>query len=194
MSSPNARRRQRSVRLTAAVALLLVAAAAVAGAVTIGSTLLVSVAAVSAVVLGSIATRITHSELMAARRDAARDRAEQAQAYASLTERRTSENVAFATGLGRRLTRQETALGQLEEALCSAQKRAADATRQLADTRGALAKAESDNIAYARRLEEAEERAAEAIVVAELEQERDVLRAEVGAWEAMGDQAYRRHA
>lgn len=195
MSSPRVRRRQRSVRLTVAVALLAVAAAAVAGALAVGSPVLVSLAAVSAVVLGAVATRITHSELMLARRDAARDRAEQAQAYSALTERRAAENAAFADGVGRRLTRQETALTQLEEALCSAQRRAADATRQLAQTRGTLAQAEADTLAYARRLEEAEERAAEAIVrVAELEQERDVLRAEVTAWEAMGSEPYRRHA
>ena len=65
-----ARRRQRSTRLVVAVALLGVSAAIVLGAVASSSAGLTAVAAVLAVVLGAAATRITHSEVMQARRDA----------------------------------------------------------------------------------------------------------------------------
>ena len=83
MASPQARRRQRSTRLTVAVALIVVSALAVAGAVLSGSWIFVTTAAVLGVVLGASATRITHSELLQARRDAARDRATQARSTAT---------------------------------------------------------------------------------------------------------------
>ena len=58
-----------------------------------------TLAALLSVVLGAAATRITHSELMDARREAARDRAEQAQSYRRLTVTRTAENAEFAAGM-----------------------------------------------------------------------------------------------
>lgn len=192
MSSPSARRRQRSTRLTVAVALIVLAALAVAGAVFSGSWLLVTIAAVLGVVLGASATRITHSELMHTRRDAARDRAEQAQAYRELTEVRTAEHAEYSAAMQTRIDRQESALGELEVALTSAQKRAAEATRKFnAEARRADI-AEQEGRAVTVRLTEAEELAAEAIVrVAELEQDIEVVRAELVAWQA---QPVRRHA
>lgn len=192
MSSPQARRRQRSTRLTVAVGLIVVAALAVLGAVLSGSWPLVTVAAVLGVVLGASATRITHSELLQTRRDAARDRAAQAQAYRDLTTARNAENAEFAAAMQARMDHQEVALSELEEALTSAQKRAADATRKFnAEARRAEV-AEQEGRALTGRLDEAEERAAEAVLrVAELEQEVDVLRAEIAAWNA---QPVRRHA
>lgn len=205
MASPQARssrRRQRSTRLTVAVVLLVLAALAVGGAVASGSWLLVSLAAVLGVVLGAAATRITHSELAATRRAAARDRAEQAQAYRRLTDERAAENAAFVDSMEGRLRRQEAVARELEEALATAQQRAADATRKLnAEARRAEA-AERAGRETADRLEgrlaEAEERAAEAVVrVAELEQELDVVRAELvtvtRAWRE-AEAGQRRHA
>jgi chromosome segregation ATPase len=192
MSSPQARRRQRSTRLTVAVGLIVLAALAVLGAVLSGSWLLVTVAAVLGVVLGASATRITHTELLQTRRDAARDRAVQAQAYRDLTTARNAENAEFAAAMQARMDHQEVALSELEEALTSAQKRAADATRKFnAEARRAEV-AEQEGRAVTVRLDEAEERAAEAVLrVAELEQEVDVLRAEIAAWHA---EPVRRHA
>jgi hypothetical protein len=192
MASPQARRRQRSTRLTVAVTLLVVAALAVAGAVLSGSWLLVTAAAVLGVLLGASATRITHSELMQTRRDAARDRAEQAQAYRELTVARTAEHAEFTAGMQARLDRQEDALSELEVALTSAQKRAAEATRKFnAEARRAEA-AEREGREYAARLEEAEATAAAATLrVTELEQEIDAVRAELLAWQS---EPYRRHA
>jgi fatty acid desaturase len=103
MSSPQARRRQRSTRLTVAVVLIVASALAVAGAVLSGSWLFVTTAAVLGVVLGASATRITHSELLQARRDAARDRATQARDYRDLTEVRTAEHAEFAASMTSRL-------------------------------------------------------------------------------------------
>ncbi len=194
-SSPAARRRQRSTRLTVAVVLLLLAAAFVATATVLASTPLITAAAVAGVVLGTIATRITHTELMQSRREADRGHAEQAQAYAALTGERVAENLAFADGMSSRLRSREQALGQIEEALCAAQRRAADATRQARSEAERAHLAETEVAAYAGRLDEAEERAAEAIVrVAELEQERDLLSSELEAWQAVGVEGLRKHA
>jgi chromosome segregation ATPase len=192
MASPQARRRQRSTRLTVAVALIVVSALAVAGAIFSGSWPLVTTAAVLGVVLGASATRITYSELLQTRRDAARDRADQARAYRDLTVTRTAEHAEFAASMTARLERQETALCELEVALTSAQKRAAEATRKLnAEARRAEV-AEAEGRSYAAQLQDAETRAAEATVrVAELEAEIDVVRAELNSWH---DEPYRRHA
>jgi uncharacterized membrane protein YdfJ with MMPL/SSD domain len=185
MSSPTARRRQRSTRLTVAVFLLTCAAVLVTAAFLGDVAWFQAFAAVSSVVLGAAATRITHTELAQSRRDAARDRAEQAQAYRALDEQRTTEHLAFSRTMQARADQQELALTELESALGEAQKRAAEATRKFnAEARRAeLAEQEGREVGV--RLEEAEERASEAALrVSELEQELDVLRAELAAWES----------
>jgi len=172
--------------------LIVVSALAVAGAALSGSWLLATSAAVLAVLLGASATRITHTELLQTRREAARDRAAQAQAYRDLTVARTAEHAEYAAAMTTRLTRQETALGELEAALASAQRRAAEATRRLNAEARRADLAEQEGRSHLARLEEAEERAAEAVVrVTELEQEVDVLRAEIETWRS---QPYRQHA
>jgi hypothetical protein len=179
MSSPQTRRRQRSTRLVVAAALVIIAAVVVIGAVLSASGTLVSVAAVLSVVLGATAVRITHSELIQARRDAAADRARQAQGYREITEERTRENRSFAGAMEARVGKAEEAVVQLESAVVASQGRAAESMRRLnAETRRAdLAEAEGSRLAVA--LEDSEERAAEAIVrVAELEDENGVLRTE----------------
>jgi hypothetical protein len=203
MASPgSSRRRQRSTRLTVAVALLALAAVAVLGAILSGSWPLVTIAAALGVLLGAAATKITHSELVTARHDAARDRAEQAHAYRRITEERVAENAAFVDTMQGRLRFQEAAVVELEGALTAAQQRAADAARKLnaearrADAAERLGRETEERLE--RRLVEAQERSAEAVVrVAELEQELDVVRAELvtvtQAWrEAQASQ--RRHA
>ena len=69
--------------------LLAVAALLVAAAIAAGSSVLVAVAGLLAVLLGAVATKITHTELLVSRREANRDRAAQARAYAALSEERT---------------------------------------------------------------------------------------------------------
>src|SRR5688572_15483409 len=117
MSSPTARRRQRSTRLTVATSLLTLAAALVVVAFLGDAAWFQAAAAVSSVVLGAAATRITYSELLESRRDAARDRAAQAQDYRRLTEERTAEHSCFVTAIQGRVDRQEHALTELEAAL-----------------------------------------------------------------------------
>jgi chromosome segregation ATPase len=193
MSSPHARRRQRSTRLTVAVVLIALAALAVAGAVLSGSWLLAATAAVLSVVLGAAATRITHSELMQARRDAARDRAQQADEYRSITDARNAEHARFTATMLARVAGQETALAELEVALGSAQKRAADATRRFNAEARRAELAEREGKELSGRLEAAESRAAEAAVrVTELESRINVLQAELTEWQSMPE--VRRHA
>ena len=199
MASPQARptarnrRRQRSTRLIVAAALVGLAALVVLGAVVSGTPLLVTIAAVLAVVLGAAATRITHAELAAARREAARDRAAQAQAFRDLTVVRTAENVAFATSMQARLEHTEGVILELENALGAAQQRAGDATRKLnAEARRADAAERAGRDAVIRIEQsraEAEARTAAAILrVTELEGQLEIVRAELGtvttAWHA----------
>lgn len=175
--------------------LLVLAALFVLGAVISGSFLLSAAASVLGVVLGAAATRITHSELQQSRRDWARDRAAQAKEYAELTARRTAENADFAASMKSRIAERETAIEQLEESVAASQTRVAELTRKMsAEARRAdLAEGARDDLQA--NLDAAENRAAEAIVrMAELEQEIDVLRAELDAWTALANEPARKHA
>ncbi|WP_310526674.1 hypothetical protein [Nocardioides sp.] len=191
-SRTTARRRQRSTRLSVAVALLALSAVLVVGAVVSGSTLLITAAAVISVVLGAAATKITHSELADARVEAARDRAEQARGYAALTERRTAENMNFALDMRRKILAREEVIASLEVALSGAQRQVADQTLKVnvearrADLAERTQREDADSIHdLERSLVGSEERAAEAILlVAELEAELDVLKAELLSWQA----------
>ena len=192
MASSSARRRQRSTRLTVAVVLLVLAGLLVAGALIAASFVLTALAAVAALVLGGAATRITHSELMQTRQDWARDRAEQAQEYRALDEKRTTEHRQYVTGLRGEAERRERAIAELEAALVQAQHRSAEATRKFNAEARRAELAEAEGVRLGSEVEAAEQRAAEAIVhLAELEQEVDVLRAELAAWQA---QPLRQHA
>lgn len=168
-----------------AVTLLAVGAALVIGALASSSAGLTAVAAVVAVLVGAAATRITHSELMQARRDAARDRAVQAQEYRALTERRTAESAAFAADMRRKISEREEAIDVLERALSNAQKNAAEQTLKRGQEARRADTAERGRDEAESGRDAAESRAAEAIViVAELEAEIDVLRAELDSLRA----------
>ena len=130
MSSPTARRRQRSTRLTVATALLTIAAVLVTAAIPTGQAVLSVIAGIAAVLLGTAATRITYSELIQSRRDAQQDRSALAKKYAEQAAQRAAENAAFATVMRTRLSTTEQSLHELETALGAAQKRAAEATRK----------------------------------------------------------------
>jgi hypothetical protein len=176
-TSPIARRRQRSVRITVASALLIWAAGLVAAALAAGLALLISLAAAAAVLLGAVATRITYSEVVESRREVCRVQAEQAQAFTALTEQRVAENADFVAAMAAQREFARNALLQMEEAVGAAQFHAADAERRLRDE---VQRADAEGVAFAKCLDDAEIRAAEgSLRVAELEQERDVLRAEL---------------
>ena len=178
----SARRRQRSTRLTVAAALLVLSALLVGWAVVDGTVWLQGVAAVVAVVLGAAATRITHSELLAERRTAARDRAVQAMHYREITAQRTAENDAFAADMRRKILDRQEAISVLEVALSKAQRLAADQTLKLGNEARRADGAERAVAGLGRALEAAESRASEAAVrVVELEAEIDVLKADLAS-------------
>lgn len=186
------RRRQRSTRLVVASMLLLLAVLAVAGAALSGSWLFATLAAGLVAILGATATRITHTELAESRREAARDRAEQASAYRNLTATRTAEQAEFVGSVNTRITGYEESLSLLARDLHHARGHAVEANRQLLQEQLRADDAERESAALSTRLDDAEGRASQAIIrIAELEQELDLVTAE---WQAAQAVAVRKHA
>lgn len=195
MTSPKARRRQRSTRLTVAFVLVVAAAVLVAGALVVGASVVTSVAAVVAVVLGAAATRITHAELVASRRDAAHERAEQARGYLALAGQRAGETAAEVAGLTVRIAQREAALHDLEGAVIASQQRAAEASRRRSAEARRADLAERERATLAGHLEQALERVAQTVVqLALVEQETDALRAQLAAWQITSRRAASRRA
>ena len=192
---PSARRRQRSTRVTVAAALLLLSAALVLGAVATGQPTLVLLSALAAVALGAASMRIPYSDLLQTRRDAAADRAHQAQAFRDITARRTAENVAFASDMRGRINEREETIGHLEVELGKALERAATSTLKM-NTEARRADHATVTVSnLTASLAESEERAGEAIVLAaELEVELDTLRAELSAWKLEAAKDLRKRA
>jgi hypothetical protein len=154
----SARRRQRSVRVTVAVSLLAVASVAVIIALPTQSPALLSVAAVSSIVLGWAAVRIVWTEVLQSRRENATDRAATATAYKSLFSQRAAEHAEFTTAMTDRLAESNQTLHEYEGALVQAQ----------GETAAALLRADTAESAHAAAL----------IRVAELERSIEMLRAE----------------
>src|SRR3954454_11688342 len=200
MASPSAtqvtRRRQRAIRVTAAVGLLVLAALVVTGAAVTGSWLLVTIGARlgaplgGGAHLGAAATRTPHTELVESRVTAARDRATQAKAYNVLHDQRSAEHAAYVDDVRGRLANREQALDELEQALAEAQRRAATSTRK----RNAEGRRAAD--LQVRLVEGAARAALSQLRVVEVEQEVLGLRAELeavtAAWRAAEHQ--RKHA
>lgn len=184
MTSPvvGNRRRQRSTRLVVAALMIVASAATVVATALTGSWLLVTVAGLVAVLLGAMATKITHSELLDSREEAARDRAQQARAYADLTEVRTAENVEFAADMTGKVAKRDATISRLEKRLGDAAAELADARRELIEARDEAAEAQRETERLTGRLADAEERAHHAVVrMAELEAELDVVTSELQA-------------
>jgi chromosome segregation ATPase len=155
---------------------------AVVGTALSGSWPLLLTGAGAGVALGVLATRITWLEVLQSRREAAEDRAGLAQEYRTLTAERSDENALFVADMTGRVGRHEATIERLEKRLDEAATELETAQSALDAALERAHRAEEDNGRFATRLEDAEERAALAIVrVAELEQERDVLVAE---WQA----------
>ncbi|WP_278257494.1 hypothetical protein [Nocardioides convexus] len=118
--------------------------------------------------------------LLDSREEAARDRAQQAQAYARLTEARVTENVEFAadmTGKARQARRHRHPAGEAPRR----RRRGAWPTpaASLGEARDLASTTQRENEGLNRRLVDAEERASQAVVrVAELEAELDVVTSE----------------
>jgi len=163
-SSPQARpsrRRQRSVRVTVAVALLSVASAAVVLALPTQSALWLSIASVLALACGWASARIIYTELAQSRRDNATDRAAQAQAYKSLFSERASEHAEFTTAMTDRIASREKELALLEEDLVSTQRRAGEAEARVQRESRRANDAAAEVASLKERIEELEIRKAE---------------------------------
>ncbi|GAA0982083.1 Chromosome partition protein Smc [Nocardioides aquaticus] len=184
MTSPSqpSRRRQRSARVLVACVLLALAVVAVVGAAVVGGSGPLLGAAVLAVLLGATATRITHSELADSRRDAAQDRAEQAQAYRDLTADRVAEQQHYVRRTTATLEGHRSTISGLVEELAGARTEVAEARLAVEREHDRADRAEAEGRLLTGLLDQAEERAAEAIVrLAELEDEHLVLLAELDA-------------
>ena len=122
-----ARRRQRSVRVSVAVLLLGLATVLVLVALPTQSPGWLSGAAVVALGCGWASARILYTEVVQSRRDAAADRAGQAQAYRSMYAERASEHAEFTTVMTDRLVRRDRDLAELENTVVEAESRAIEA-------------------------------------------------------------------
>lgn len=175
MAASPARRRQRSVRVTVAVTLMIVATAVVLLALASRSVPVLSAAAVAGLVLGWAALRIVWTEVLQSRRHHALDRAATAQAYRSLFSERAADHAEFTTAMTDRLARSEDLQRELQDLLVQEQRRAATAEHRLLDTSADLEQTRS-------RIDELEQeiarRAAEDAAAADA----------LASWEADGGQ------
>ena len=122
------------------------------------SPVLLSVSAVTALVLGWAALRIVWTEVLQSRREHASDRAATASAYKSLFSERAAEHAEFTSAMTERLAESNQSMHELRAALVLAQKQHAIV----------VARAESAESGHASAL----------VRVAELERSIDLLRAE----------------
>lgn len=120
---PSNRRRQRSVRITVAVVLLVVAGLVVLAALYIAEMVVLAGAAAVAFFAGVGAVRLVLDELVRSRRDAAEDRAAQARAYQKLDARRADEHATFADQITARLEDATTKVTELRGTLRLAERR-----------------------------------------------------------------------
>lgn len=120
---PSNRRRQRSVRITVAVVLLVVAGLVVLAALFIAELVVLAGAAVVAFFAGVGAVRLVLDELVRSRRGAAEDRVAQARAYQKLNARRADEHATFADQITTRLEDATTTVKELRGTLRLAERR-----------------------------------------------------------------------
>ena len=161
---PVNRRRQRSVRILVAVALLAAATVAVLVALLVGSAVFLGVGAVIAWAAGVAASRIISNELAASRREHARDRAEQAQAYNDLAEQRAEEHAGYTATMRQKIEDHTATITRLKATLRLAEKRAEFAEQTAERNKVAVAKAHKEIAELKARIAELE---------AELEKERE---------------------
>jgi hypothetical protein len=173
VSRTPARRRQRSVRVTVAVMLLSAATAGVLATLPTQSPVLLSVSALTALVLAWAALRITWTEVLQSRREHAADRAAAASAYRSLFSQRAAEHAEFTTAMTERLAESNLSVRELQGELVQAQRRAADAQVRAESSEQSLGKARDriDQLERSIDLLRAEREAEEAAALAAWEAE-----------------------
>jgi Skp family chaperone for outer membrane proteins len=126
-----ARRRQRSVRVTVAVALLSFATLVVVLALPTGSFAWMAAASVFALVCAWASARILYNELAQSRRDNFADRAAQADAYRTMFSTRAEEHAEFASVMTDKLAQTDREVRELSGTLVLAEKRAAEAEHRV---------------------------------------------------------------
>lgn len=168
-----ARRRQRSVRVTVAVVLLSVATVGVLAALPTQSPVLLSVSAVTALVLAWAAVRIMWTEVLQSRRENAADRAATASAYRSLFSERAAEHAEFTTAMTERLAESNLSVRELQGELVQAQRQAAEARLRADSTEQTLEQARGrvDELERSIEMLRAEREAEEADALASWEAE-----------------------
>ena len=126
-----ARRRQRSVRVTVAVALLSFATLAVVSALPTRSFGWMAASSVFALFCAWASARIIYNELTQSRRESAADRAAQATAYREMFSARATEHAEFASVMTDKLKRTDREVRELSGTLVLAEKRAAEAEHRV---------------------------------------------------------------
>lgn len=125
---------------------LLAAALTVTAAGLVQRPLLLTGAAVLAVVAGVLAAGLLHAEVLAGRREAARDRSAQAQAYRVMFELRSAQHAEFVAAMHDRLAgATEEIAGLVETVIATEQRAVAAEARALAEARRA---AETREVAH----------------------------------------------
>ena len=153
---PVNRRRQRSVRITVAVSLLAAATVAVLVALLVGTAVWLGSGAVVAWAAGVAASRIISNELAASRREHARYRAEQAQAYNDLAEQRAEEQATYTATMKQKIEDHAATITRLKAALRLAEKRAEFAEQTADRNKVAAAKAHKEIAQLKSRIAELE--------------------------------------
>jgi hypothetical protein len=125
-TSPS-RRRQRSVRVTVALALMALGTLAVLVALPLSSYPVLSVASVLALACGWASAKILHTELVQHRHAHARDRAAQSRAFRALFADRSAQHATFAAAVTDRLAARDREVRELEGTLRLSERRATDA-------------------------------------------------------------------
>jgi hypothetical protein len=150
---PPARRRQRSVRVTVAVTLLSFATLVVVLALPTQSFAWMAGASVFALVCAWASARIIYNELAQSRREAAADRAAQANAYRTMFSARAEEHADFASVMTDKLVRTDKEVRELSGTLVLAEKRAAEAEHRIKREARRASDAEAKVIALEEELE-----------------------------------------
>jgi chromosome segregation ATPase len=149
------------VRVTVAVALLCLATLVVVLALPTQSPLWLSVSSVVALACGWAAARIVYSELAQSRREAATDRAAQAQAYRSMFALRAEEHAEFTTSMTDRIARRDKDVEELEATIVLAEQRAIEAESRVKREARRANEAQEKIADLQQRFTELEARAAE---------------------------------
>ncbi|CAA9384647.1 MAG: hypothetical protein AVDCRST_MAG21-1915 [uncultured Nocardioidaceae bacterium] len=185
------RHRRPSTRTVFAVVLLVIAGLVLLTALVLASAAALLVAAVSSYAAGVAGTRMLAAELAQSRRDAARSRAEQAQADTARAQVIAGQHRRAIAELGRRLGQVESVATSLRAELTSAEEQVSDTTRRmLRESRRASARMASLQSSLDRLNHELAERTtALGEVTARLAAREDMLATDdmLATWDGMED-------